>query len=138
MKILVNPTLRHRGKDSPPFLVSLIFDSKVRLTVILWQIPKSWLKLIFALHKSDTLRIMWKELIYMGIFTIGIEWVVMEYVTLEKIANMEKLIQLYSLIGFVISLLLVFRTNTAYDRWWKDEKSGGHLPMTLETCSNKN
>ncbi len=33
----------------------------------------------------------------------------------------------YSLIGFVISLLLVFRTNTAYDRWWEGRKKWGEL-----------
>lgn len=33
----------------------------------------------------------------------------------------------YSLIGFVLSLLLVFRTNTAYDRWWEGRKKWGEL-----------
>lgn len=30
---------------------------------------------------------------------------------------------MHSLIGIVIGLLLVFRTNTAYDRWWEGRKS---------------
>ena len=34
---------------------------------------------------------------------------------------------LHSLLGFVISLLLVFRTNTAYDRWWEARKLWGAL-----------
>lgn len=29
---------------------------------------------------------------------------------------------IHSLVGFVIALLLVFRTNTAYDRWWEGRK----------------
>lgn len=33
----------------------------------------------------------------------------------------------HSLVGFVISLLLVFRTNTAYDRWWEGRKQWGAL-----------
>jgi putative membrane protein len=41
--------------------------------------------------------------------------------------QLEKLITVYSLIGFVISLLLVFRTNTAYDRWWEGRKSWGSI-----------
>ena len=40
---------------------------------------------------------------------------------------MEKLITVYSLVGFVISLLLVFRTNTAYDRWWEGRRKWGEL-----------
>jgi putative membrane protein len=31
------------------------------------------------------------------------------------------------LLGFVISLLLVFRTNTAYERWWEGRKLWGAL-----------
>jgi putative membrane protein len=31
------------------------------------------------------------------------------------------------MLGFVISLLLVFRTNTAYDRWWEGRKLWGSL-----------
>jgi putative membrane protein len=34
---------------------------------------------------------------------------------------------MHSLLGFVISMLLVFRTNTAYDRWWEGRKQWGSL-----------
>lgn len=88
--------------------------------------PKSWFKLIFAIHKSDTLRILWKELIYIGVFTSLITFLIIHYGG-NYIASLEKLITLYSLIGFVISLLLVFRTNTAYDRWWEGRKKWGAL-----------
>jgi hypothetical protein len=29
---------------------------------------------------------------------------------------------IFSLLGIVLSILLVFRTNTAYDRWWEGRK----------------
>lgn len=87
--------------------------------------PKSWFKLIFAIHKSDTLRILWKEIIYIGVFTLLIAYLSLEY--WPNSAVLEKLIAVYSLIGFVISLLLVFRTNTAYDRWWEGRKKWGAL-----------
>ncbi len=32
---------------------------------------------------------------------------------------------IHSLVGFVLSLLLVFRTNSAYDRWWEGRKIWG-------------
>jgi len=32
----------------------------------------------------------------------------------------------HSLLGFVISLLLVFRTNTAYERWWEGRRLWGN------------
>ena len=33
----------------------------------------------------------------------------------------------HSILGFVISLLLVFRTNTSYDRWWEGRRLLGQL-----------
>ncbi|MFT7344778.1 MAG: putative membrane protein [Lentimonas sp.] len=97
--------------------------------------PKSWFKLIFALHKSDTVRMLWKELIYMGVFTLFIAFLVMTY--FPELVVLEKLIQLYSLIGFVLSLLLVFRTNTAYDRWWEGRKQWGALVNDTRNLSTK-
>jgi len=34
---------------------------------------------------------------------------------------------MHTLLCFVISMLLVFRTNTAYDRWWEGRKLWGSL-----------
>ncbi len=87
--------------------------------------PKSWLHMIFAFHKSDTLRILWKEITYIGVFTLLISYVTVHY--FPNAIILEKLISVYSLIGFVISMLLIFRTNTAYDRWWEGRKKWGEL-----------
>ena len=87
--------------------------------------PKSWLTLIFAFHKSDTFRMLWKEILYIGLFTLLIAFLEITY--FPEAVFLEKLIAVYSLIGFVISLLLVFRTNTAYDRWWEGRKKLGDL-----------
>ncbi len=87
--------------------------------------PKNWFKLIFAIHKSDTLRIMWKELIYMGLFTLLVAFLEITY--FPEALLLKELIAVFSLVGFVISLLLVFRTNTAYDRWWEGRKKWGSL-----------
>lgn len=87
--------------------------------------PKSWIQLIFGFHKSDTFRILWKEIIYMGVFTLILAYVEINY--FPNTAVLEKLMSVYSLIGFVISLLLVFRTNTAYDRWWEGRKKWGEV-----------
>ena len=87
--------------------------------------PKIWFKHIISFNHSDTFNKLWKELIALGIFTLGIA-----YIEIKYIGNTEKLselMQVYSLIGFVLSLLLVFRTNTAYDRWWEGRKKWGEL-----------
>lgn len=87
--------------------------------------PKSWFAMIFALHKSDTMRILWKELIYIALLSAGIAWVEITYFPNNRVLTNLNIV--YSLVGFVISLLLVFRTNTAYDRWWEGRKKWGEL-----------
>jgi ion channel-forming bestrophin family protein len=87
--------------------------------------PKSWVQLIFAFHPSDTFRILWKELIYIFVFTIGVAFLEITY--FPHATYLSNLIAVYSLVGFVISLLLVFRTNTAYDRWWEGRKKWGEM-----------
>jgi putative membrane protein len=87
--------------------------------------PKSWLALIFHLTKSDTLSILWKELIFIFIFTMGIAFFEIHF--FSDAVVLEKLFSVYSILGFVLSLLLVFRTNTAYDRWWEGRKNWGAL-----------
>lgn len=97
--------------------------------------PKSWFQLIFAMHKSDTLRILWKEIIYIAIFTSAIAYVVLHFYPEETV--LQKLVSVYSLVGFVISLLLVFRTNTAYDRWWEGRKKWGELVNDTRNLASK-
>lgn len=41
--------------------------------------------------------------------------------------KVKNIVLMHNLLGFVISLLLVFRTNTAYDRWWEGRKLWGAL-----------
>ncbi len=87
--------------------------------------PKSWLALIFHLTKSDTLTILWKELIFIFLFTLGIAFFEIHF--FADAVVLEKLFAVYSILGFVLSLLLVFRTNTAYDRWWEGRRKWGEL-----------
>jgi putative membrane protein len=96
--------------------------------------PKNWLSFIFSFHKSDTARMMWKELIYISLLTILITYT--EITFFPKAYYLKNLTAVYSLLGFVISLLLVFRTNTAYDRWWEGRKAwGGIVNDTRSLCS---
>jgi len=89
--------------------------------------PKFWFKHIFAFHKSDTIVVIWKELIYIGLFTIVLAYIFIEYVDHKTLETLTKLTDVFALVGFVLSLLLVFRTNTAYDRWWEGRKKWGEL-----------
>jgi len=98
--------------------------------------PKSWIHLIFTLHKSDTIRVLWKELLYMIALSLIIAYVEIEYFP-DTHHILSNLTTVFSLIGFVISLLLVFRTNTAYDRWWEGRRMWGQLVNDTRNFSVK-
>lgn len=87
--------------------------------------PKTWFSHIFNFHKSDTVFILWKELILVGILTAGLVYAEFHYLHFGQ--KLNNLMQIFTLIGFVLSMLLVFRTNTAYDRWWEGRRMWGQL-----------
>lgn len=89
--------------------------------------PKTWFKHIFAIRRSDTIFIIWKELVAIIIFTLILSYIELNVMDAELMSMWGELFAVYSLIGFVLSLLLVFRTNTAYDRWWEGRKKWGEL-----------
>lgn len=97
--------------------------------------PKNWLNFIFSFHKSDTVRMMWKELVYISLLSILIAYV--EITFFPDACFLKNLTTVYSLLGFVISLLLVFRTNTAYDRWWEGRKAWGSFVNDTRSLSSK-
>jgi putative membrane protein len=51
----------------------------------------------------------------------------LEYWKLSEKSYVRNIPLMHGLLGFAISMLLVFRTNTAYDRWWEGRKLWGSL-----------
>jgi ion channel-forming bestrophin family protein len=88
---------------------------------------KHFLKILFSLHKSDTLKILFPTMLLIGLYSWGIEYLEVEYLHLSSKSPISNVSMIHSLLGFVLSLLLVFRTNTAYDRWWEGRKLWGKL-----------
>lgn len=88
---------------------------------------KNFLKILVSLHKSDTLKILFPTMVLMAIYSYGIQYLEIEYLHLTAKSKISNVGLIHSLLGFVLSLLLVFRTNTAYDRWWEGRKLWGKL-----------
>ena len=86
--------------------------------------PRAWFGLIFEFHRSDTFRKMIWVLLAYAAYATGLTWVELHYsayfVFLDTVV-------VHSLLGFIMGLLLVFRTNTGYDRWWEGRKQWGAL-----------
>ncbi|MFT5714835.1 MAG: putative membrane protein [Flavobacterium sp.] len=89
--------------------------------------PKDWITFIFRFHKSDTLRQLFPLMIFIAAYSGGIAFLEIEYWELSKDSHVKNISIMHGMLGFVISLLLVFRTNTAYDRWWEGRKIWGSL-----------
>ncbi|MBP1151421.1 MULTISPECIES: bestrophin family ion channel [unclassified Methylocaldum] len=95
--------------------------------------PKSWWGLIFKFHKSDTFRRLLPAMSSVALFTAAIAYIDRDLLPEEfKGTNL-----VHSLLGFVISLLLVFRTNTAYERWWEGRRQWGTLVNTSRNLALK-
>lgn len=89
--------------------------------------PKDWLSYIFLFHKSDTFRQLIPMMLLIGIYAGGIAYLELEYWMLSENSNVKNLNLMHTTVGFVLSLLLAYRTNTAYDRWWEGRKQWGLL-----------
>jgi len=86
--------------------------------------PKDWIRLILQFHKSDTIRILFPSMLLIGLITAGITTIEFLYITEPIQGNITIFHQIS---GFIISLVLVFRINSAYDRWWEGRKLWGSL-----------
>lgn len=86
--------------------------------------PSNWWKFIFYFHKTDTFRKLLPAIAGVAVYTAIFAYVENEILHYEPIKNP---LTIHSLIGFVLSLLLVFRTNTAYDRWWEGRRIWGNF-----------
>jgi putative membrane protein len=89
--------------------------------------PKNWITFIFHFHKADTFRQLIPMMIFIAIYSAGIAYLEIEYWDLPQDSHVKNVSIMHGMLGFVISLLLVFRTNTAYDRWWEGRKIWGSL-----------
>ncbi len=85
--------------------------------------PKDWFKLIFDFHRADSFKMVMPAMVTLLVYSA-----ILCYLDVElQVIKLKSTIVLHSLLGLVLSLLLVFRTNTAYDRWWEGRKLWGEL-----------
>lgn len=90
--------------------------------------PKDWFTFIFRIHKAETFRQLMPLMIGVAIYAGAIGYFEFHTWYSDETRELTKAIStIYSILGFTLSLLLVFRTNSAYDRWWEGRKLWGEL-----------
>jgi putative membrane protein len=93
--------------------------------------PKTWFAVFqnYGKHVIKTLR---PALIFMLIYTTTLSFLVSWY-DLHFISTLT----MHQLLGIVLGLFLVFRTNTAYDRWWEGRRLWGLMVNNTRNLSFK-
>lgn len=85
--------------------------------------PKTWLGLIFHSYSKHIIKILFPALVFIGGYTAIVVFVITDVLHIE----FQGTTAIHSLLGIVLGLFLVFRTNSAYDRWWEGRKNWGAL-----------
>lgn len=87
---------------------------------------KDWLS-IFRVTRADTAWKLAPLIFTTAAYTLIIVLVEVHFMHLADTNWIKNVPVMHTLLGFAISMLLVFRTNTAYDRWWEGRKLWGAL-----------
>lgn len=98
--------------------------------------PKTWFALIFHSYSRHVLNTLLPALGFMAGFTFVVCYVILDYFDLEP-HEFQGSTAVHSLLGIVLGLFLVFRVNSAYDRWWEGRKMWGGIVNSTRSFSLK-
>ncbi len=88
--------------------------------------PKTWFSFILHAYSRQVMKTLTPTLLVMVAYTAVICYIMLDIFQLHE-ADFQPTIAMHSLLGIVLGLFLVFRTNTAYDRWWEGRRLWGAL-----------
>lgn len=98
--------------------------------------PKQWFSLVFHSYSRRVMRTLMPALLFMGVYSAVVCYVFLDYLELHKM-GIQPTGAMHSLLGIVLGLFLVFRTNTAYDRWWEGRRLWGGMVNSTRNFSMK-
>jgi putative membrane protein len=88
--------------------------------------PKEWVKILFHNYSRQIMRTLTPAVLFLSVFSGLVCYLMLDVFRLHE-ADFHTTIAMHSLLGIVLGLFLVFRTNSAYDRWWEGRKLWGSL-----------
>jgi ion channel-forming bestrophin family protein len=93
--------------------------------------PKNWIRILLDFPRSPVFRTLFFDVLGAGLYAAGVVWA-------ENKAQVAVPLgpSFLSILGIILGLLLVFRTNTAYDRWWEGRKLWGQLVNVSRALSH--
>ncbi len=90
--------------------------------MIVYEPNKNWFRDIWHLTTSWTIKKIFYGVLMSGLVSVAVCSILWHFDIEPRLHS-----GIFSLLGVVLSILLVFRTNTAYDRWWEARKLWGTL-----------
>jgi ion channel-forming bestrophin family protein len=94
--------------------------------------PQQWFSLIFHNYSKQVMKTLTPALIIMGVYSTACVYIIVDVFQWHE-SDFQPTLAMHSLMGIVLGLFLVFRTNTAYDRWWEGRRLWGGL---VNSCRN--
>jgi putative membrane protein len=100
--------------------------------MINYKTNSNWFGDLWHLTKSWTMVRIVRSVFAIGVYAAAV-CVTVELLNWGEFISMNT--SVFSLLGVMLSILLVFRTNTAYDRWWEGRKQWGALVNNTRNLS---
>ena len=98
---------------------------------------RPWVTVLTSFHNTPIFGRIWVTVATLTIYAAIVEF--LEQYPVLRVSSIAA--QFHGFLGLVIGLLLVFRTNTSYDRWWEGRKLWGqhvndsrNLAIKVQTC----
>ena len=85
--------------------------------------PKNWFRILLDFPRSPVFRTLALDVVGAGLWAALVVWVETDLIRVAIPLGPAFL----SILGIILGLLLVFRTNTAYDRWWEGRRLWGQF-----------
>jgi putative membrane protein len=85
--------------------------------------PKNWFRVLLDFPRSPVFRTLAIDVALAGVWGGFVTWLELDVLHVALPLGPAIL----SILGIILGLLLVFRTNTAYDRWWEGRRLWGQL-----------
>ncbi|MBL8896270.1 MAG: hypothetical protein JNM84_01520 [Planctomycetes bacterium] len=94
--------------------------------------PNHWLRILVEFPRSPVFRTLALDVLGAGAYAALIVWLETDVIRVAVPLGPSIL----SVLGIILGLLLVFRTNTAYDRWWEGRRLWGQLVNTSRALAH--
>jgi len=98
---------------------------------------RSWFSVLTSFHNTPVFGRLWETVAALTLYSAGVALVDRLWLGIDLGVGA----QFHGFLGLILGTLLVFRTNTSYDRWWEGRKLWGqlvndsrNLAIKVETC----